>query len=262
MKRLRSDSADKRATAINDNKEDEDGEVEESPLDAIQSQIISALTTAEHHALVEKPLAFALKEPLIEGMLLEFGVFSGKTINMMAAAHPHQQVHGFDTFTGLPEDWRPGFPKGTVRSLHDCYLIAPQWQKFSTAGKLPQVLDNVALHVGLFEDTLVPFLDEHAGTVALVHLDADLYSATRYVLRTLALASRLVDGTVLVFDELINYKGWRQGEFKALAEVLLEFRYEWQWLAQSAVLELEPVLDIATAQQVALRLLLPHTRTT
>ena len=40
-----------------------------------------------------------------EGMLLEFGVFRGQSINQIARVVPDRTVHGFDSFEGLPEDW-------------------------------------------------------------------------------------------------------------------------------------------------------------
>lgn len=43
---------------------------------------------------------------------LEFGVFEGKTINLCSSMYKDRQFYGFDTFEGLPEDWRDGFPKG------------------------------------------------------------------------------------------------------------------------------------------------------
>ena len=43
------------------------------------------------------------------GTALEFGVGEGHTLRMIAQQMP---VIGFDSFTGLPEDWRPEYPKG------------------------------------------------------------------------------------------------------------------------------------------------------
>jgi hypothetical protein len=207
------------------------------------------LTHPPPERVVPDPLAHAclllLKssksaQTLQHGLWLEFGVYSGRTINLMAE-HTQRTVHGFDTFTGLPEEWRPGFPKG----------------KFNLDGKLPAVRANVALHVGLFEHTLEGFLhtapDAQAMTpVCVAHLDADLYSATAFVLD--ALASRIVPGTVLVFDELINYNGWRNGEWRALREAVLKHGWEFEWLAQSSRMEVTPVIDVFNAQQVAIRI--------
>ena len=42
---------------------------------------------------------------LPDGEVLEFGVFSGRSITFAANALPNITVHGFDSFEGLPEDW-------------------------------------------------------------------------------------------------------------------------------------------------------------
>lgn len=43
------------------------------------------------------------------GHAAEFGVARGKSLRMIADVMP---VTGFDSFQGLPEDWRPGFLRG------------------------------------------------------------------------------------------------------------------------------------------------------
>jgi hypothetical protein len=48
-------------------------------------------------------------------MVCEFGVWKGATINYIASKTPGP-VHGFDSFEGLPEDWRPGFEAGAFKS--------------------------------------------------------------------------------------------------------------------------------------------------
>jgi len=84
---------------------------------------------------------------------------------------------------------------------------------------LPPVRGNVRLTKGFFEDTLPGFVAQHPGAkIALLHIDCDLYSATKTVLERLA--PLLVEGTIIVFDEYFNYPGWQQGEFKAFAEFI------------------------------------------
>ncbi len=41
-----------------------------------------------------------------EGLVLEFGVSRGTTINHIAKKLPNQTVYGFDSFEGLPEEWQ------------------------------------------------------------------------------------------------------------------------------------------------------------
>ena len=106
----------------------------------------------------------AIKAVSVDGLYLEFGVFTGKTINHIAR-QVKQTIHGFDAFEGLPEKWG-GVPAG----------------KFSRQGKPPPVADNVELHVGWFDQTLPKFVREHPEKIALLHIDCDLYSSAKVVL--------------------------------------------------------------------------------
>jgi hypothetical protein len=68
--------------------------------------------------------------------------------------------------------------------------------------------------------------------VAFLHLDADLYSSTRTVLT--ALASRLHEGTVILFDEYFNFPGWEEHEHRAWTEFVAEHRLRFDYLAFTA----------------------------
>lgn len=153
--------------------------------------------------------ALARRKP--GGLVLEFGVFKGRSINLIAERMPGQAVFGFDCFAGLPEDWRPGFGKGT----------------FATA--LPEVRPNVRLIVGLFEDTLRAFLAAHPEPASFIHIDCDLYSSTRTVLRLCR--DRIGAGTVIVFDEYLNYPGWRDHEHKAFMEFIAETGHSFDYVS-------------------------------
>jgi tetratricopeptide (TPR) repeat protein len=158
-------------------------------------------------------LAFGLAAARVDGLVLEFGVRYGTTIRQIAA-RADQDVHGFDTFTGLPEDWHE-HPAGT----------------YSTAGELPPVPTNVHLHAGLFDRTLPPFLDAHPGPARFINVDCDLYSATKTVLTLLA--PRIVPGTVIVFDEYLFTSHWRDDEFKAFHEAVAAYGWRYDYLAFS-----------------------------
>lgn len=131
---------------------------------------------------------------------LEFGVFEGKTINLCANHFPEKVFYGFDSFRGLPENWRDGFPKGL----------------FDRKGQSPGVASNVRLLVGEFEQSIPQFLETNDGPASFIHIDCDLYSSTQSVLRNLS--QRLTTGTIIVFDEYYNYPGWEKGEFLAWSE--------------------------------------------
>lgn len=137
-------------------------------------------------------------DPKLNGMYCEFGVYMGETINHIAG-RTSSTVHGFDSFEGLPEAWRTGFASGAFAIRN-----------------LPGVRPNVRLYKGWFKDTLPVFKKDHPEPLAFGHLDADLYVSTRDVFE--ALGDRIVAGTILQFDEYLNYSGWQEGEVKAFAE--------------------------------------------
>lgn len=89
---------------------------------------------------------------------------------------------------------------------------------FSLSGRAPQKPDNAAYRIGLFNETVPRFLEEHRDPISLAHVDCDLYSSAVYVLRQCL--PRFQNGTVLVFDELVNYRRFDRGELLALYDAL------------------------------------------
>jgi hypothetical protein len=171
-------------------------------------------------------LSFALSLAPDEGLFLEFGVFSGKTINHIARQRPQSTIYGFDSFEGLPENWRPGFPKGAF-----------------SMPRLPDVHGNVELVPGWFDRTLPEFCAKHRhAKAAFIHVDCDLYASTQTVLS--ALKQQIVPGTVMVFDEYFNYPEWQKHEAKALRE-----------FCESNMAHYEYVGLVPHHQQVAIRIL-------
>ncbi len=152
--------------------------------------------------------------PIAGGLFLEFGVYKGESINRFAKLKPDATWYGFDSFVGLPEAWNPGSKTGA----------------FGQGGMLPPVYDNVKLNKGFFEQTLPGFVAAHRGeTIAIMHIDCDLYSATKTVLSLTR--PLLKPGTVIIFDELINHQNWQDGEYKALMEFAAEQKLRFEYLA-------------------------------
>lgn len=147
-----------------------------------------------------------------DGILAEFGVWKGQSLAVIAQAGGGSPVVGFDSFEGLPEDWGAVLPK----------------EFFRVAG-LPPVASNVRLVKGWFRDTLPGFLAEDRRPFRFIHLDADLYSSTRDVLE--AARGRLVPGTVIIFDELLNVVDWEKNEYRALKEHLIDRGVPFTYLA-------------------------------
>lgn len=203
-------------------------------LDRMQSRLLHPhallLTEAQKdsaeyaRANMAKALVFKDRDDLLrlaasrapaEGSVLEFGVAGGDSIRLLAASMPGRSIHGFDSFEGLPEDW-PG--------RHEAKGHYAQ-------SSLPSVPAHVRLHKGWFDATLPPYLQTASEPVALLHMDADLYSSTRQVLDLLA--SRLRPGSVIVFDEYFNHVGWRDNEFKAFQEFVAQYQVSYRYLGWS-----------------------------
>jgi tetratricopeptide (TPR) repeat protein len=156
-------------------------------------------------------LALGLEAASLDGLVLEFGVRFGTSIRQIAT-RVQGEVHGFDSFAGLPETWH-ALPEGS----------------YSTGGEVPEVPPNVRLHVGLFADSLPRFLEEYSGPVRFMNVDCDLYSSTKAVLELLA--ARIVPGTVMIFDEYLCNRHWREDEFKAFQEAVVRFGWRYDYLA-------------------------------
>jgi hypothetical protein len=147
------------------------------------------------------------------GLVLEFGVLEGRSINKLARVL-EQPIFGFDSFEGLPEDWDVG------------NTVIPR-ETFDRQGSLPQVLPNVVLIKGWFEETLPHFVQLFKDPLRLLHVDCDLYSSTRTVFQYVG--DRIVPGTIIVFDDMINYPTFREGEWRAWYELVVERDLGFDW---------------------------------
>lgn len=163
---------------------------------------------------------YALSRISFDGLVAEFGVWKGESINHFAQRLPDKQLYGFDSFEGLSNDW----PGTSAAKGH-----------FNLGGRLPKVEPNVELVKGWFDETLPPFLATHAGNFAFIHIDCDTYEAAQIALAQIS--GRVVAGTVIVFDEYFGFLGWRNGEFKAWGEFCASrsLRYRYVGFAEAQV---------------------------
>ena len=117
---------------------------------------------------------------------LEFGVANGGSFYWWMEHHTNtdSRFHGFDTFSGLPEDWGH-FKKGDMNN----------------GNEVLQTKDTRAsFYQGLFQQTLPSFVKTFNNqNMSVVHMDADLYSSTLFTLTTLA--PYLKKGDIIFFDE-------------------------------------------------------------
>jgi O-methyltransferase len=131
---------------------------------------------------------------------LEFGVFQGDSMRQWVSLNKHKDSRfiGFDSFEGLPEDWRSGQGKG----------------HFDVCGVMPRIDDpRVEFVKGWFENTIPPFArDFSTRNRLLLHVDSDLYGSA--MLALVHFAPFMSKGTLLIFDEFYD----RENEFKALMD--------------------------------------------
>jgi len=171
-------------------------------------------------------------------------------------------VYGFDTFSGLPEAWEQGaggdtfdagafdlagklpavpanarLVKGLFSDTLPPFLMelrggadhaalvgaGPARAAAAAAGRKagPPTPTDAASHVNPSGAGAAGHAPGRA--VAYAHIDCDLYAGAR---DALALLSPLIrPGTVLVFDDLVNYAAYKEHEVKAL----------WEWLASTGL---------------------------
>ena len=171
-------------------------------------------------------LKFSVDSITINGLILEFGVSEGRTVNYIADLLPGKKIYGFDSFQGLPEKWRPGFDKGAF-----------------SRSEPPSIRDNVELIVGWFDRTLPIFRDSHPDQkAALIHIDCDIYLSAQIALYNMK--NYIVPGSIIVFDEYFNYPGWRRHEFRSFKEFVKANRIHYEYIGL-----------VPHHQQVAVRIL-------
>jgi hypothetical protein len=145
-----------------------------------------------------------------ELLALEFGVGTGGTTRYIGNKLETTPLYAFDWFHGLTEDWTDFQKKG----------------RWTQNGNEPQNLpSNVTIINGKFQDTLTDFLASHEGkSVGFVHMDADTYESTKYVLD--AIVPLMCNGAVILFDDYFNFPGWSKpglGEASAWHDTVKRF---------------------------------------
>lgn len=167
----------------------------------------------------------------VRGDIVEFGVFTGISLALLARAHSFdpkgmaRRIGGFDSFQGLPGSteeharWQPG-DCSSNHSWHPLLRVGEPVTPDVTLRLFEScALDAPLLHVGPFEETFPKAFPTAHPQVALVHFDCDLYESTRDALA--AIAPVLEDGALLLFDDWFHYRGHPgKGESRAFSEFL------------------------------------------
>ena len=142
---------------------------------------------------------------------LEFGVAKGIAFRWWVEKNknPETRFYGFDVFTGLPEDF------GVMKK-----------KDYNTEGQTPKINDSRAIFVkGLFQESLPGFLKTYnSNRTKVIHMDADLYSSTLFVLTRLLPILKKDD--IIIFDEF----GVPTHEFKAFIEIISAYKLKFEFL--------------------------------
>ena len=144
---------------------------------------------------------------------LEFGVAEGTAFKWWVEHNKNADTrfYGFDTFTGLPEDF------GVLKK-----------NDYDTGGNFPDVKGDTRCQfkAGLFQDSLPGFLKEfEPKNRKVIHMDADLYSSTIFVLTQLV--PFLNKDDIIIFDEF----GVPMHEFRAFQDFFNSFYMKFELLS-------------------------------
>ena len=150
-----------------------------------------------------------LKNRLKPGYIVfEFGVASGTATKFWATTGvDFKHWYGFDTFTGLPEDWTRGGISVLNAGTFDQTLI------FGTGFPKVEATYEITWIKGLIEDTFSDkFINNLGENNFCIFIDVDLYKPSLHILKILS--NYLKKGDLIYFDEAFD--PWN--EWKALDE--------------------------------------------
>ena len=150
------------------------------------------------------------------GTWAEFGVWGGNSARHFINLLPDDtELHLFDSFKGLPEDWMFNDELNPVG-------------RFGMQDHEIPVFNDIRVHVhkGMFADTL-PKAD--MGVLDFVHVDCDIYSSARTVFEFIEVSR----GTIILFDEYHGYEDYRNHERKAYMEWSEKTGNSLEWIAKS-----------------------------
>lgn len=179
---------------------------------------------------------------IVQGDVCEFGVYTGRSLASLSHLHniyltnenrvnasdtPCRTFYGFDSWEGLPIDveGHPRWIQGLFKENHSYHPTITAKQNVEpehiTKFFKSMQLDPPVLVKSSYDKLNLP---AELQTIALCHIDCDLYDSTKTVLNLIK--SKLVSGSILMFDDWFNYKGDpEKGEQRAFAEFLNENPY-------------------------------------
>jgi hypothetical protein len=181
------------------------------------------------HPLLWESSQLALPSGQDSELLLDLGVWIGWSTRLISDASD-RTVHGFDTFSGLVEDWQVDdqmVVKSGTFSLTEplAQRLMPDTGVTLDDDGLPAALGRKVQFVkGMTYETLAPFLAARPDApIRLFHMDLDTYESCLHALETCK--DHFIEGSILVFDEYLVTNAEMQAFYEFQSKYDLEWRY-------------------------------------
>jgi len=173
----------------------------------------------------------------------QFGVATGQGLihiaermNTIKSKAPIESFHGFDVFSGMPEEenepvfelnWVGGqFNELDRRNVDSVEKVVQALQEEWKA----QSDRPLYIYEGLYKDSLPRLKNEgkldNMKPALIVHLDCDLYTSTVEALEFMYSNKLIQPGTMLIYDDWGGTKSWQQahsGESRAHKEMTIKY---------------------------------------
>lgn len=176
-------------------------------------------------------LRYILKENMLDdsGLVMECGTWKGQTLDMISE-FTNKDVYGFDTFKGINVQWEEvDMNKFNINGeLPKQVEQLDKNVRFKTTGLTKKFNSNVNFVKGLFQNTLPGFLKEKNQKISFLHIDCDIYEGAKSIFDNCN--KYLSNNSIIVFDELVNYYGFENGEFKAFYEWVNKNNIKFEWI--------------------------------
>jgi hypothetical protein len=163
-------------------------------------------------------------------LVLDLGVWIGWSTRLISEASG-RTVYGFDTFSGLVEDWQVDdqvvIRRGTFSLTEPLAKVLIRGTGVSLHDGVPAALGRKVQFIrGSTYETLAPFLADRPGApIRLFHMDLDTYESCLHALETCK--DRFIEGSILVFDEYLV----TNGEMRAFYEFQSRYGLQWRYRA-------------------------------
>lgn len=150
----------------------------------------------------------------IDGDFVECGFGHGNSCNIAISGMQNGELKKRHVVVA---DSFKGFPKPSIEDKSTRKTKKGEWAiPITNAEKIKESYQDMEILEGFFDQTL----HNYQGTIAILHLDCDLYNSYKCCLTTLY--NKVISGGIILFDE---YKGYTQfknfpGASKAIDEFL------------------------------------------